>query len=130
MFIRLLKFGFIGSFLQIFFYWFFYNLVQTISSLFSNSNFISDTGLVYSIGLFGFILLVQNIFVSMIYSKIFTRIMIYCVSAVIILAWSEDLDSRPYSTICCMLISIVTILSKIYIDKFLSYYLVEVKPNG
>ena len=130
MFIRLLKFGFIGSILQILFYWFFYKLVQTISSLFSNSNFISDAGLVYSIGLFGFILLAQNIFVSMVNNKKFTRTMIYCTSALIVLAWSEDLDSRPYSTICCMLISIVTILSKTYIDKFLSYYLVEEKPNA
>jgi len=42
------------------------------------------------------------------------------VSCVIILAWSEVLDHKSYQTITFILVSVVTIFSKFYVDKILA----------
>ena len=126
--IRILKFGFLGSILQLLLYWILYKVIQVIELLFSSDQSVSEWAFVLSVGVFGMILLVQNITVAIVDKDKFTRIAVYVSSVLIALAWIEDLNSRPYSTICWISISILTILSKRYIDKFLSYYLTE--PNA
>ena len=129
--LSIFKFGIIATILQLILYWIMLRFIQIISSLLTNreSEFISDWAFV-SIGIFGIMLLIQNIVSAITNRKKAKIISAYIVSCLIILAWSEDLSHKPYQTITCMLISVITIFSKFYIDKILARYLVEEKPNA
>jgi general stress protein CsbA len=87
--------------------------------------FISDMAFGYSIGIFGFILFVQNIFTAISHRKKVHLNSAYFVSCLMILIWFEDIEFNPYGAICCMIISVIIIFSKFYIDNFLTKYLVE-----
>ena len=124
--IRIFKFGIIATILQLILYWIILRSIQITSSLLTNgeTEFISDWVYV-SIGIFGIMLFIQNIVSAITNVKKVKMISAYIVSCLIILAWSEDLIHKPYQTITCILVSVVTIFSKFYIDKILAKYLVE-----
>jgi hypothetical protein len=114
---RLLKFGIIGTILQIFLYWITVIIIQQLSTLVSGEELISDYALIFSIGLFGFLLLFQNILVSIFCNEKFSNIMMWFSSVLITLAWIEDIASFPFQTIICIMISIGIIMIKPKIDK-------------
>jgi hypothetical protein len=129
--IHIFKFGIIATILQLILYWIILRFIQIISSLLTNgeSEFISDWAFV-SIGILGMMLLIQNVVTAISNRKKVNKISAYIVSCLIILAWCEDLSHKPYQTISCMLVSVITVFSKFYIDEILEKYLVEEKPNA
>lgn len=124
--IHIFKFGIISTILQLIIYWIVLQFTQLISSLLTNgeSEFISDWAFV-SIGIFGIMLLIQNIVTANSSSKKAHLISAYCVSGLILLTWCEDLSSEPYQTIFCMIVSVATVFSKFYIDKIFSCKLLQ-----
>jgi hypothetical protein len=129
--IRVFKFGIIATILQLILYWILFRSIQITSLLITNgeSEFISDWAFV-SIGIFGIMLFIQNILTVISNRKKVNMVSAYIVSFLIILAWCEDLGHKPYQTISCMLVSVITVFSKFYIDKILAKYLIEEKPNA
>ena len=132
MFVRILKLGIIGTIIQLILYWFTFRLIQIVfyTILKSETEFPSDAGFFYSVGIFGFILLVQNVLTAIFNRKKVYKNSAYFASSLIILSWCEDLNSWPIETICWMIISVSIVFCKFYIDKILSKYLVEEKPNA
>jgi hypothetical protein len=132
MFIRILKFGIIGTIIQLILYWIVFRAIQIISSLITNGeiDFFSDAGFFYSVGIFGIVLFVQNILAAISNRKSVYHYSAYIASFLIILGWCEDLNSWPIETICYMIISVTIIFGKFSIDKILAKYLVERKPNA
>lgn len=127
MFVRILKFGIIGTVIQLILYWIIFRLIQIVFSAFINSEteFLSDAGFFYSVGIFGFILLIQNVLTAIFNRKKVYKNSAYFVSGLIILTWCEDLNSWPLETICWMIISVTIVFYKFCIDKILAKYLVE-----
>lgn len=132
MFARILKLGIIGTVIQLILYWITFRIIQIVFSKIINpeTEFLSDAGFFYSVGIFGFILIVQNVLTAIFNRKKVYRNSAYFASGLIILTWCEDLSSCPFETICWMVISVTIIFCKFSIDKILSKYLVEEKLNA
>jgi len=132
MLIRIFKLGILGTLVQLIIYWIIFLSIQEISTLLTSgrTQFLSDLAFVYSIGLFGFILLFQNIITAILNRKPVYLISACATSLLIAVAWVEDISSWPYQTICFIGISVFVIFNKFAIDKLLNRYLTEVKPNA
>jgi hypothetical protein len=123
--LRILKFGIIATVLQLTLYWATFYFSQKISISIWNNEYPSDAAYFYSVGVLGFLLCIVNIFSAIINTQKANRFSAFLLSALIILAWSEDFISWPYQTTFCIAISIITICSKFYFDKILTKYLSE-----
>ena len=119
--VRILKFVVISTFLQIAFYWFTIELIQLISLVIVSQRLVSQYVLIFSIGLFSTILLVQNTISLLIHRTIYTYFLMFITSALITVAWIDDIFSFPFQTLCCIIISVVTIIIKPSVDKLISY---------
>ena len=128
MFIRLLKFGFIGTIVQLLLYYLLlisFQFIQTIFRLTESREFIENYDIGMSLITLGYLLLFQNILNAIVNRKWLTITMFIFTTLIILIGWGEDFISWPIKTSIFILINLVALYSKCFIDKKLSEYLKE-----
>lgn len=128
MFIRLLKFGFIGTIVQLVFYYVLLKssqIVQTIFQVNESREFIDNYDINLSLLTLGFLLLFQNVLIAIANRKWMTIGSSIFTVLIILIGWGEDISSWPIKTSIIIFMSLLTLSSKSLIDKKLAKYLVE-----
>lgn len=128
MFIRLLKFGFIGTIVQLIFYYILLKSSQIIQTIFQaneSREFIDNYDINLSIIILGYLLLFQNILTAIVNRKWMTVGSFIFTTLIILIGWGEDISSWPIKTSIFIFMSLLILSSKFLIDKKLAKYLVE-----
>lgn len=128
MFIRLLKFGFIGTIVQLVFYYILLKSSQIIQTIFQaneSREFIDNYDINLSIIILGYLLLFQNILTAIVNRKWMTVASSIFSTLIILIGWGEDISSWPIKTSILIFMSLLILASKFLIDKKLAKYLVE-----
>ncbi|MBE7440825.1 MAG: hypothetical protein HS119_00005, partial [Flavobacteriales bacterium] len=121
---RILTKGLLASGLQVLFYFvalyvFWYS---TVAFFRPDNREISDLAVGTSIPLFAIIVTVQNLASSIINRKWVTIILFVLTVTIYLIGWGEDINSFPFSATIFILVGLLSLTLKFYIDKKIDNY--------
>lgn len=116
---RFLINGLLTTVVQIVFYVIILYACFTISILIPGSRSLMDIGypVIMSVLLLGTMLLIANSISSLINKKVWTLGILTIVAIIYFIAWIEDIDNWPLTTIIFIIVGLTTIYSKFFVDK-------------
>ncbi len=83
---------------------------------------ISDLAVAISIPLFAIIVTVQNLMSSIINRKWFTITLFVLTVIIYLIGWGENINSFPFSAVIFILVGLLSLTLKFYIDKNIDDY--------
>jgi hypothetical protein len=125
MLIRILTKGLMASGLQVLFYFIaLYVLWYSTVSIFRPDNIkIDDLAVSTSVLLFAFIVTLQNLMSSIINKKCVTNFLFVFSIIVYLIGWGEDIKSFPYSATIFIIVGLLSLSIKFYLDIRIDTYL-------
>jgi hypothetical protein len=125
MLIRILTKGLMASGLQVLFYFIaLYVLWYSTVSLFRPDNIkIDDLAVSTSVLLFAIIVTLQNLMSSIINKKWVTNFLFVFSIIVYLIGWGEDIKSFPYSVTIFIIVGLLSLSIKFYLDIRIDTYL-------